>query len=130
MIEKHPRIGLDILAPVELAPEVIAFVSGHHEKLDGSGYPFGLRGDELSIIARIAVVSDIYDAMTTDRPYRSAMTIDEALAIVRREAADGKLDVQVLGILEELIPEWERRRQTDPALKGFRLPDHPLQQAA
>ncbi len=130
LIERHPRIGLDILAPVDLAPEVVAFVSGHHEKLDGSGYPFGRRGDELSIIARIAVVSDIYDALTTDRPYRPAMTIDEALEIMRREAADGKLDEQVLGLLEEIIPQWERRRQTDPALKGFRLPDHSLQQAA
>jgi HAMP domain-containing protein len=124
LIERHPSVGLDILAPVELAPEVIAFVSGHHEKLDGSGYPAGRKGHELGIVARIATVADIYDALTTDRPYRGAMTPDEAVGILRREGFEGKLDTQVLGALEAILPHWERRRRSDPALKGFRLPEY------
>jgi putative nucleotidyltransferase with HDIG domain len=129
LIERHPTVGLDILAPVELAPEVIAFVSGHHEKLDGSGYPAGKKGHELGIIARIATVADIYDALTTDRPYRAALTPDEALAILHREGIEGKLDTDVLDALELLVPHWERRRRSDPALKGFRLPEHAAQAA-
>lgn len=130
MIERHPRVGLDILKPVHLAPEVIAFVSGHHEMIDGSGYPQHKRGSEVTIIARIAAVSDIYDALTTDRPYRSAMELDEALSIMSREVEDGKLDRDVFSKFERLVPRWEWRRRTDPALQGFRLPDDPLQQVA
>ncbi|MEX2159875.1 MAG: HD domain-containing phosphohydrolase [Dehalococcoidia bacterium] len=130
MIERHPHVGLDILKPVHLAPEVIAFVGGHHEKLDGSGYPRGKRATELTVIPRIAAIADIYDALTTDRPYRDAMTVDESVAIMRREAEDGKLDRSILVRFERLIPDWERLRRTDPALKGFRLPDDPLAQVA
>jgi putative nucleotidyltransferase with HDIG domain len=130
MIERHPTIGLDILEAVELAPEVIAFVSGHHEKLDGSGYPHGKPASELTIVPRIAAVADIYDACTTDRPYRSAMSMREALDIMRGETEDGKLDREVLHVFENLVERWEWRRRTDPALQGFRLPEQPLPKAA
>jgi putative nucleotidyltransferase with HDIG domain len=130
MVEMHPRIGLDILAPVELAPEVIQFVAGHHEKLDGSGYPEHRRGTQLSIIARIASVADIYDALTTDRPYRAALTLDETFTIMRAEAESGQLDRKVVGTLERLVGEWEARRHSDPTLKGYSIPGWPSAQAA
>jgi putative nucleotidyltransferase with HDIG domain len=125
LIERHPRVGLDILASVDLSPEVIAFVGGHHEKLDGSGYPRGEHGERISMIARIAAVADIYDAVTTDRPYRVGMTPAEAVEIIKREAALGKLDQRAVSALEQVLVGWERRRRTDPALKGFRLPERP-----
>jgi HAMP domain-containing protein len=130
MIERHPTIGLDILGPVDLAPEVIAFVSGHHEKLDGTGYPRGRHAAQLTIVPRIAAIADIYDALTTDRPYRQAMTVEESLRIMRGEMQDGKLDGRVLEVFEQLIPRWEWRRKTEPALQGFRLPDDPLLRSA
>jgi len=130
LIERHPRVGLEILAAVDLAPEVIAFVGGHHEKLDGTGYPGGKKGEQIGAIARIAAVSDIYDALTTDRPYRAGMTADQAVDLIRREAAHGKLDRRVVAALETLAQAWERRRKTDPALKGFRLPERPLERVA
>jgi putative nucleotidyltransferase with HDIG domain len=130
MIERHPSVGLDILAAVELPPDVVAFISGHHEKLDGSGYPGSLRSGEVSLIARIAAVADIYDGLTTGRPYRAAMTVQQALDILDREAAAGRLDRQVVATLVRLVPRWERRRRTDPTLKGFRLPDYPIDKAA
>ena len=130
LIENHPRIGLEILAPVELAPEVVAFVSGHHEKLDGTGYPNGWSGEELSIIARIATVADIYDALTTDRPYRGAMSVDEALEIMSREVAEAKLDAHVYATFHGLVSRWEWRRHTDPDLQGFRLTDLHFKNAA
>lgn len=130
MIERHPGIGLDILRAVDLSPDVVAFISGHHERLDGSGYPSALRSEELNVIARIAAVADIYDALTTNRPYLAAMTVEQALDILNREAAAGQLDRQVVATLVRLVPRWERRRRTDPTLQGFRLPDHPTDKAA
>ena len=122
MIEEHPRIGLDILSPVELPPEVIAFVGGHHEKLDGSGYPRGLKGEELTIVSRIGSVADIYDALVTDRPYRAGMTTDECMNILKREVWDGKLDQEIVMAMERLVPKWEARRRDDPSLKGYAIP--------
>ena len=130
MIEMHPRIGLDILAPVKLAPEVIEFVAGHHEKLDGSGYPAHRHGPELSVVARIAAVADIYDALTTDRPYRRAMSIEQTLDILVREVASGHLDGDIVNTLVGLVQEWETRRRTDSALKGYSIPGWPVAEAA
>jgi putative nucleotidyltransferase with HDIG domain len=124
-IEDHPRIGIAILEAVELAPEIIQFVEGHHERLDGTGYPHGLRGMDVSIIARIAAVADIYDALTTDRPYRGPETPQKALSILRSDAIT-KLDPEVIDALEAIMWEWEQRRAEEPELTGFRLPQmHP-----
>ncbi len=121
-INEHPRIGLAILEPVDLPREVIEFVEGHHERLDGSGYPYGRRDRGVTMIARIAAVADMYDAVTTDRPYRGPMTPEEALALLRGEAGP-ILDPHVVEALAVIIPEWERRRASEPELRGFSLPD-------
>ena len=121
-IEEHPRIGLAILEPVELPLEVIQFVESHHERLDGSGYPHGLRGGQVPVIARIAAVADMYDAVTTERPYRSPMEPEQALAMLRSEAGRF-LDGRVVGALAAVLWDWERRRSSEPALRGFKLPD-------
>jgi putative nucleotidyltransferase with HDIG domain len=121
LIERHPQIGLEILQRVELPPEVIALVGGHHEKLDGTGYPSGLKADEITIFPRIAAVADIYDALTTDRPYRAAMSVAEALELLEREARSGRVDPEVLRALRALVPAWEVRRRDDPLLSGYRL---------
>jgi putative nucleotidyltransferase with HDIG domain len=118
VIEQHPRIGLQILAPVDLAPDVIAFVGGHHEKLNGSGYPAGLHGDHIGLVARIATVADIYDALTSDRPYRAGMTLQEALDILHREVADGTIDAAAVLALEHVVPRWEMRLKTEVHLAG------------
>ena len=120
-IELHPQIGLEILQTVELPMPVTAVVGGHHEKLDGSGYPLGLTSDELTVFPRIAAVADIYDALTTGRPYREAMTIGEALAILEREAGAGLLDPEVASVMRQVAPQWEERRRGDPALEGYTL---------
>ncbi len=119
LIQQHPRIGLEILAPVGLPAEVLAVVGGHHEKLDGSGYPLGLTGEDVTVFPRIAGIADMYDAMTTHRPYRSAMTVEEALDILDKDGAAGRLDHDIVRMLRDLAPEWERRRANDPLLRGY-----------
>jgi putative nucleotidyltransferase with HDIG domain len=119
LINDHPTIGLKILEPVELPEPVIEFVGGHHERLDGSGYPRGLHADEISIVPRVAAVSDMYDAMTTDRPYRDAMTPEQALEILSSEAGRF-LDPDVVRAMKEVLHDWERRRLIEPELKGYR----------
>jgi putative nucleotidyltransferase with HDIG domain len=122
VIEEHPRIGLAILDPVDLAKEVVEFVESHHERLDGSGYPHGLRNDLVSMVARIAAVSDVYDAVTSERPYRGPMTPEEGLALLRSEAGR-LLDPRVVEAFAAMQPEWERRRASEPELQGFKLPE-------
>ena len=121
-INEHPRIGLAILDPVDLPKEVLEFVEGHHERLDGSGYPGGLRDEQVSMVKRIAAVADMYDAVTSDRPYQRALTPEEALALIRAQAGQG-LDHYVVEALAANISEWERRRTKEPYLRGTKLPD-------
>jgi putative nucleotidyltransferase with HDIG domain len=120
-IEQHPRIGLAILEPVGLPTEVIAGVGGHHERLDGSGYPLGLAGDAVSRYPRVITVADVYDALITDRPYRAALPLVKVLELLERDLATGKIDGDVLAALRRVAPAWEQRRREDPMLRGFAL---------
>jgi putative nucleotidyltransferase with HDIG domain len=129
-IERHPAIGLDILEPVDLAPEVIEFVGRHHEKLNGSGYPEHLHDHDLSIFPRIAAVADIYDALTTDRPYRAGMTPEQGVSILYKESEGGQLDREVVQALERILPRWHERLRNEPSLQGFRIEAPPPAQPA
>jgi putative nucleotidyltransferase with HDIG domain len=124
-IERHPAIGLDILEHVELAPQVIEFVGRHHEKLNGSGYPEHLHEHDLTIFPRIAAVADIYDALTTDRPYRAGMTPEQGVGILYKESDGGQLDRGVVEALERVLPRWHERLRTEPSLQGFRIESPP-----
>jgi putative nucleotidyltransferase with HDIG domain len=123
LIEEHPTIGLNIVQYVDLAEEVRELVIGHHERLDGTGYPRGLEGDQISIFARIGSVADIYDALTTERPYKPGLTVEEAMALLKRGVNDGHLDDHVVQSLIRALPLWGRRLRTDASLKGISLPD-------
>lgn len=102
MMRRHPEIGESIIKPISSLQPLCDLVRHHHEKLDGSGYPDGLKGDEISLSARILAVADIYDALTTDRPYRKGMTHAEAMGIMR--SMEDKIDGSVITVLEEIIP--------------------------
>jgi putative nucleotidyltransferase with HDIG domain len=84
-MEAHPRYTLEILSRVTAFRKFAITAAMHHEKLDGSGYPYGVTGSALDLQARILVVSDIYDALTSDRPYRKGMNESAASAILDRE---------------------------------------------
>ena len=104
VMKTHSEIGHRICKPLEqnlgLALEVIR---GHHEKLDQSGYPDGLPGPLIAMVARIMAVVDIFDAMTSDRPYRRALTREKAFSFLRQEVEAGKLDRKIVDCFIQLI---------------------------
>jgi putative two-component system response regulator len=81
-----------MLSPLRSLEEVLPIVRSHHERLDGSGYPDRLSGDEIPLLVRIVSLVDEYDALTTRRPYREALPIAKALEEISRDVASGKLD--------------------------------------
>ena len=81
----HPVVGADILERVRFPYPVVPIVRSHHEAWDGSGYPDGLKGEEIPIGARILTVVDCFDALASDRPYRKAMPLDKAMEFVKRQ---------------------------------------------
>jgi HD-GYP domain-containing protein (c-di-GMP phosphodiesterase class II) len=85
-IRRHPQIGLEIIAGIGGMQREADAVFSHHERMDGSGYPRGLRGDAIPLEARIIAVADTYDAVRSDRPYCKARSQAEAVAILRHES--------------------------------------------
>ncbi|MDP8299135.1 MAG: diguanylate cyclase [Candidatus Tantalella remota] len=83
VIKQHPRIGAEIIRNVHPLKDVVPYVLYHHERFDGSGYLGGLKGDEIPLGARIISLADVFQALTSDRPYRKALPEKDALAIVR-----------------------------------------------
>ncbi len=104
IMKEHPIIGYKICLPLQktLGP-ALEVIRHHHEKMDGSGYPDGLAGSEISTIARIASIVDIYDALTTDRPYRKSLPRNEAVQILIQEKNNGKLDPYLVQTFVRLI---------------------------
>ncbi len=86
LIHAHPNLGVAILQHVDSLKDCLAAVQYHHERYDGTGYPAGLKGDNIPLDARILAVADSYDAMTSPRPYRSALSAEEAIEEIRRGA--------------------------------------------
>lgn len=88
-MQQHTIIGDRVCAELRSLRKVRPIVRSHHERLDGSGYPDGLRGDEIPLIAQIAGIVDVFDALTFTRPYRAALSVEEAIGELRREAERG-----------------------------------------
>jgi putative two-component system response regulator len=85
-MKRHPLTGAQIVAPFEFFAAGALIIRHHHERLDGSGYPDGLVGDAIPIGARIIAVADVWDALTSDRPYRAALPPGKAEAYLREQA--------------------------------------------
>jgi putative two-component system response regulator len=92
VMAQHPIVGERICRPLRSFSSVLPIIRHHHEKMDGSGYPDGLKGEAIPITARIMATVDIYDALTTDRPFRSAMPPEKAFEIMQEEVGKGWLD--------------------------------------
>jgi putative nucleotidyltransferase with HDIG domain len=103
-INRHPSIGVKILEPLDFLGPAIDYVSAHHERLDGRGYPRGLKGEEIPLGAQIVSVADIYDAITSDRPYQDTRTPAEALTILR-EIAGKRIRAEIIEAFEQALRE-------------------------
>ena len=99
--------------------EFAAIASLHHERLDGSGYPWGLKGNEIGMRARILQVADVFTALTEDRPYRRSMSSDEALKIIEDEVSKGRLDGDVYRVLREMIKNGYEISKNDIVFTEF-----------
>jgi len=84
MIKTHPQVAYDILSRIDFPWPVAEIILQHHERLDGSGYPHGLKGEEILFEARILAVADVVEAMSSHRPYRPAHTLEETLEEIER----------------------------------------------
>jgi putative two-component system response regulator len=103
IIREHPVVGERICAPLKSFRSVLPIIRHHHEKFDGTGYPDGLRGDDIPIAARVLQIVDVYDALTTDRPYKKAFSITDALQTMKQEVANGWWDHRIFDEFERLV---------------------------
>lgn len=103
-MQEHPLVGTTILQPIKELEDAILGVKHHHEKYDGSGYPDGLRGNQIPLLASIISVADTFDAMTTDRPYRRGLSKEEAIAEIKRVSGK-QFDPEVSSAIIELFQE-------------------------
>ena len=108
-MKKHTTLGEMILSRIAAFKDLATIAAGHHEKLDGNGYPRGLRDEQISLEVRIVTTADIFDALTADRPYRAAMPVDKALSIMT-EMLGTALDPHCFAALKRAL------RRVDPAL--------------
>ena len=115
VIEMHPRIGYRLLQLVPALREIAPAVLHHHEHFDGNGYPTGLRGEQIPLEARIIAVVDAFSAMTTDRPYRKARSVEEACAELER-CAGTQFDPRVVRLFVEEVRETAPDEAKEPAL--------------
>jgi putative two-component system response regulator len=103
VMQKHPVVGERICAPLKTFRLVLPIIRHHHEKHDGTGYPDKLQGEEIPLTARILQLSDVYDALTTDRPYKVAFTAEVALDLMGEEAERGWWDRELFEAFREMI---------------------------
>lgn len=115
-IKEHPDKGARILEPIAAYAHVIPMVLQHHERFDGMGYPDEISGEDLSLGARILAVADVYDALVSDRPYRSGMEVESVIEIIKKEAGH-QFDPNVVQAFLEVIEQEQRVKKGDKAEK-------------
>ncbi len=103
IMRRHVEIGVEICSPLRTLRSVLPIIRHHHERFNGTGYPDGLSGEEIPYLARVFQVVDIYDALTNDRCYRSALSIDEAVEILTKETDRGWCDPDIVNIFFDMI---------------------------
>jgi HD-GYP domain-containing protein (c-di-GMP phosphodiesterase class II)/HAMP domain-containing protein len=108
LIKCHPGLGAKIIEPINAFKSITPMIAQHHERFDGKGYPAGLAGEEIHQGARILAVADVYDAISSDRPYRKGMLIEEVLVLIQSEAG-GQFDPVMVEALLKVIAEEQQQ---------------------
>ncbi|MGB7804298.1 MAG: HD domain-containing phosphohydrolase [Actinomycetota bacterium] len=104
IMRTHPSIGAQIVEPIRFLEGAVEIVRTHHERWDGRGYPIGLRGEEIPLAARVFAIADCFDAMTSDRPYRAAMSFGEAFEEIRLGSGT-QFDPDIVEVFLDLASE-------------------------
>jgi diguanylate cyclase (GGDEF)-like protein len=120
VLRRHPEDGEKIIRPIPRLEEVADIVLYHHERFDGKGYPEGLQGENIPYLARVMSVIDCFDAMTTDRPYKEKLTVDEAVAELNRNAGT-QFDPQIVTAFLRVISAYKPHIETMPPNAEFTL---------
>jgi putative two-component system response regulator len=128
IMRQHTVRGEEICRPMKSLAPVLPIIRSHHERWDGTGYPDGLRGEEISLLARIMQVADIYDALTTARPYKPAFSHDQAISIMQEEAKRGWRDPELVPLFAEITrplqvddpSTWRDSSETQESLENMR----------
>jgi len=111
IMKQHPTKGANIMRPVAQLKDMLPGIELHHEHMNGRGYPYGLKGDDIPLMARIIAVADTFDAMTTNRPYQTAFTSQDALALIRK-VTGAKFDPVVVEAMDLVISSGKIRLTT------------------
>jgi putative two-component system response regulator len=111
IMKTHPERGERICRRVKSLSDVLPAIRHHHEKWDGTGYPDGLKGVQIPLLARIIQIADIYDALTTERSYKPAFTAKRAVEILKQEAEEGWRDPKLVDLFVRLVPEFEEEER-------------------
>lgn len=118
VMRSHTWKGEEICRPMRSLRPVLPIIRNHHERWDGSGYPDGLKGEDIPLLARILQLADIFDALTSERSYKQAYSVEEAIRQLRREAELGWRDPELVSVFCEVVklPSLAWRPNADPAV--------------
>jgi putative two-component system response regulator len=103
LVKTHPTQGVHIVEPLHSLRETLPLIRWHHERLDGQGYPDGLRGEQIPQLVRILSVADVYDALSSNRPYRQPMPHELCLKVLHENADGGGLDPELVAVFERIV---------------------------
>jgi len=103
VVKQHPVIGAEPCRPLRDSGELVPIVRHHHERLDGSGYPDGLRGDEIPLGAQVVAIADLCDTCTCNRPYRPAMSPEQVAALLQAMARKGQMDGPLVAAFIDIV---------------------------
>jgi len=114
VMRSHTTKGEEICSPMKTLAPVMPIIRNHHERWDGTGYPDGLKGEQIPILARVLQIADIYDALTTARPYKPALTKEEALSTLEAEAHRGWRDPELVPLFQQSIEKFGAGKGVEP----------------
>lgn len=115
IIKQHTQKSIELLIPLNLSPNILSYIQHHHERYDGTGYPDGLAGEQIPLGARIIAISDSYDSMTSDRPYRKPLNNGDAKSELLKNAGK-QFDPELVSLFIDVLKEME---------EVFLVKDHP-----
>jgi len=119
IMDYHPLIGAKLISRHIQDDRITDIILKHHERLDGSGYPMGLKGEEIGLLPRIVAVADTYDALVSKRPYKTPFPKKKAMELLRNEAKIGQLDSVVVESLSKIVDSLKEIKSTRPITAGF-----------